>query len=259
MQAAWSGAIAFGLVNIPIKLYVATRDTSIDLDMLDSRDGAKVRYKRVNEQSGKEVPWASVVKGYKLNGKYVVLDEADFKKAAPEQSQELNLDFFCEASAIPSLYYEAAYLAQPEKTGSKAYVLLREALTKSKKVAVGSMVMRSRQHICVVLPYGEWLLVQRIHYPEDIHIPESVTGLPATSIKAAELKMAQSLVDQLTQKFDISDYKDTYHEKLMEFVKAKAKGKKFTTTPLRVVHKASNDLMDQLKASLGTKRKKKAS
>jgi DNA end-binding protein Ku len=259
MQAAWSGAIAFGLVNIPIKLYVATRDTTLDLDMLDSRDLHQVKYKRVNEESGKEVPWANIVKGYKLNGKYVVLEEADFKKAAPQQSQELNLDFFCEASSIPSLFYEATYLAQPEKTGGKAYTLLRDALTKAKKVAVGSMVMRNREHICVVLPYGEWLLVQRIHYLDDIHIPESVSGLSNTSVKPAELKMAQTLVDQMSQPFNIKNYKDTYHEKLLEFIKAKAKGKKINTPPLRVVHKASNDLMDQLKASLGAKRKKKAS
>lgn len=253
MAAIWSGAIAFGLVNIPVKLFSATQDDNLDLDMLDSHDLQRVRYKRVNEKTGKEVPWEKIVKGYKYNDHYVVLDDKDFERASPKKSREITLDFFCPLSDIESIYYETPYYAEPEKNGSRAYGLLREALTKARKAAVGSFVLRNREHLCVLRPYEKVLLVQTIRFAAEIRKPVDV-AIPAA--KPAELKMATTLIDQLSADFDISSLKDTYTDQLLTFIKAKAKGKKTTSGSLKVVHVASGDLLDQLKASMQQKKKR---
>jgi DNA end-binding protein Ku len=256
MASIWTGAIAFGLVNIPVKLYTATESTSLDLDMLDGHDHQKIHYKRVNEKTGKEVPWNQIIKGYKYDDRYVVLDDKDFQKASPQQTREITLDFFCPVKDIDPIYYETPYFAEPEKNGARAYLLLHTALEKSGKVAVGSFVLRNREHLCVLRPYGDILLLQQIRFAVEIRKPDAA-NLPARStVKSAELKMAAALIDQLTDKFDISALKDTYTDKLMEFIKAKAKGKKTVTPPLRVAHKAGADLMEQLKASMQPKRKR---
>jgi DNA end-binding protein Ku len=252
MASIWSGAIAFGLVNIPIKLYNAVHSDNLELDMLDSKDLERIHYKRVNEKTGKEVPWEQIVKGYKYEDRYIVLDDKDFQKAAPEQTREIGLDFFCEAAQIDPIYYETAYYAEPDKSG------LREALVLTEKVAVGSFVLRNREHLCVLRPFGKDLLVQTIHYQTELRAREG--DAPSTSTpKPAELKMATALINQLSASFDISHLKDTYNDKLMEFIKAKAKGKKTAAAPLRVAHKAPADLLEQLKASMQTKRKRAAS
>jgi DNA end-binding protein Ku len=255
MPSIWTGAIAFGLVNIPVKLFSATEESSLDLDMLDSHDFQKIHYKRVNEKTGKEVPWKQIVKGYKYENRYVVLDDKDFERASPQQTREITLDFFCASGDIDPIYYETPYWAEPEKNGARAYLLLFTALKKSGKVAVGSFVLRNREHLCVLRPYGDLLLVQKIRYSAELRDPAAVTLPARSSVKPAELKMATALIDQLTNKFDISELKDSYTGKLMQFIKAKAKGKKMVTPPLRVAHKAGTDLMEQLKASIQPKRK----
>lgn len=255
MASLWTGAIAFGLVNIPVKLFSATGEESLDLDMLDRNDGQKIHYKRVNEKTGKEVPWSSIVKGYKYNNRYIMLEDEDFEKASPGQTKEIALNFFCGAEEIDPLYYEGGYFAQPDKSGSRAYLLLMTALEKSGKVAVGSFVLRNRESLCVLRPYAGLLLVQKIRFAAELRSPDAVSLPARSSVKSAELKMATALIDQLTNKFDISDLKDTYTEKLLQFIKAKAKGKKPVTPALRVVHKAGTDLLEQLKASMQPKRK----
>lgn len=255
MASIWTGAIAFGLVNIPVKLFSATEESTLDLDMLDGHDFQKIHYKRVNEKTGKEVPWKQIVKGYKYANRYVVLEDKDFEQASPRQTREITLDFFCPLEDIDPIYYETPYWVQPEKNGARAYLLLYAALEKSGKAAVGSFVLRNREHLCVLRPYEGLLLVQKIRYSAELRDPEVVSLPSRSSVKAAELKMATALIDQLTNKFDISKLKDTYTDKLMQFIKAKAKGKKMVTSPLRVAHKAGSDLMEQLKASMRPKQK----
>lgn len=255
MRAIWSGAIGFGLVNIPVKLYSAVQGSELSLDMLDKKDHANIKFQRVNANTGKEVPWANIVKGYKVDDRYVVLTTEDFEKASPEKTKMIEITEFVEAKDIDSVYFETPYYLQPEKGGTKAYALLREALKKAGKVGLGTYVLRNRENLVVIKPAGDVLVLNKIRFAEEVRDPEELK-VPDAKITPAELKMAMQLIDQLTTEFDISKYKDTYSEKLMKLIEAKSKGKKIPTSPLRVVHSRSHDLMAQLKASLGSSKRK---
>ena len=255
MKSIWTGAIGFGLVNIPIKLYSAVSASEIDLDMLDKKDHARVKYKRVNERTGKEVLWANIVKGYNVNDKYVVLEEEDFARAAPEKSRIIEITGFIKEAEVNSIYYETPYYAFPEKNGNKAYALLRDALKKEGKAGLGSFVLRTRENLCIIKADENVIVVNRIRFAEEIRKPEELK-IPASVNKPAEMKMAIALINQLTTKFDIAKYKDTYTEKLIKIIKAKSKGKLKPVPQMKVVHSTTSDLMSQLKASLGTHRKK---
>jgi len=255
MKAIWTGAIGFGLVNIPIKLFSAIEDSDLDLDMLDSKDHSNIKFKRVNESTGKEVTFANIVKAYNLDGKYVVLDDEDFEKAMPEKTKSIDITSFTQASEIDSIYYENPYYAEPAKGGDRAYKLFHAALEKSGKVGIGSFVMRNKEKPCLVKTSGNALLIQRIRFAQEIRATEYLK-IPASEPKPAEIKMALSLIDQLTTEFDIAGIKDTYTEKLMELIKAKAKGKSVKQPTLKVAHSKTEDLMAQLQASLQSKVKK---
>ena len=255
MRSLWTGAIGFGLVNIPVKLFSATQQSDLDLDMLDKKDHSNIRFKRVNEKTGKEVPWANIVRAYNYEGNYVVLDDEDFKKASPEKTKMIEIAEFVEEKEVDSIYYETPYYLEPVKGGEKAYVLLRDALKKTGKTGLSTFVMRTKESLGLIKPSGNILLLQKIRYAEEIRATEEIK-IPDNAPKPAEIKMAISLIDQLTGKFDISKFKDTYSSELMKMIEAKAKGKKLPAPTMKVVHSTSKDLMEQLKASLETKRKK---
>jgi DNA end-binding protein Ku len=255
MRSLWTGAIGFGLVNIPVKLYSATQQSDLDLDMLDKKDHANIRFKRVNEKTGKEVPWANIVRGYNYDGNYVVLTDEDFKKASPEKTKMIEIAEFVEEAEVDTMFYETPYYLEPQKAGEKAYVLLRDALKKSGKTGLSTFVLRTKESLGLIKPSGKVLLLQKIRYEQEIRATEDL-NIPESTPKPAELKMALTLIDQLTGKFDISKYKDTYAAELMKLIEAKAKGKKVQAPAMKVVHSTSKDLMEQLKASLETKRKK---
>lgn len=252
MRAIWTGSIGFGLVNIPVKLYSAVESSTLDLDMLDKKDHANIRFKRVNEHTGKEVPWENIVRGYLINEKYVVLDKKDFEKAMPEKTKHIEIEQFVEESEIDSVYFEQPYYLEPDKTGARAYSLLRDALQKTGKAGVGIFVMHSREHVCIIKPRGKALVLNRIRFAEEIRSEKDIT-VPASHAKPAELKMAIDLISSLTKPFNISKYKDDYTEKLLKIIKAKSKGKTVPYTPMKVVHSTTTDLMEQLKASLKRK------
>jgi DNA end-binding protein Ku len=256
MRAIWTGAIGFGLVNIPVRIFSATQDSNLSLDMLDKKDHAKIRFKRINEDSGREVSWENIVKAYDYNGKYIVLDDEDFQKASPEKSKIIEIMEFVKEDEIQSIYYETPYYLEPQKSGVKAYALLREALKKSGKVGVGNFVMRTKDSLCVLKPMENAILLQGIRFAQEIREASELDIPGKSTITPAEMKMAIALVDQLSSKFDISKYKDTYSAELMKLIHAKAKGKQLKSAPLRVVHSKSKDLMDQLKESLSVKKKK---
>jgi DNA end-binding protein Ku len=256
MRAIWTGAIGFGLVNIPVRIFSATQDSNLDLDMLDKKDHSKIRFKRVNEDSGREVAWENIVKAYDYNGKYVVLDDEDFQKASPEKSKIIEIVEFVKETDIESIFYETPYFLEPQKSGQKAYTLLREALKKSGKVGLGNFVMRTKEALCVLKPMDNAILLQQIRFAQEIRNINDLDIPGKSTLKAGEMQMALALIDQLTGKFDISKYKDTYTDQLLKLIQAKAKGKKLQPSPLRVVHSKSKDLMDQLKESLSAKKKK---
>jgi len=257
MRAIWSGSIGFGLVNIPIRVFSATEDSSLDLHMLDKHDNANIRYARINQNTGKEVPWGDIVKGYKYNDKYVVLSDEDFEKASPKKSKTIEIDQFVEADKIDVTYYDTPYYLEPSKGGERAYELLRAALKETGKVAIGSYVMRSKENLCLLKTQEDMILLLKIRFPEEIRSYSDLNIPKTINVKPAELKMAVSLINQLTpKKFSISKYKDTYDDELMTLIEKKAKGKAIPKPHFKIVHNKSKDLMSQLKASLETKKKK---
>jgi DNA end-binding protein Ku len=255
MRAIWTGAIGFGLVNIPIKIYSATQGSELDLDMLDKKDHANIRFQRVNEKTGKQVPWENIVRGYNLDGHYVVLTDEDFEKVRPEKNKIITITEFVNETDIDSMFYENPYYLAPEKSGVKAYNLLREALQETGKAGLGTYVLRNKESLGLIKPHDDVLVLNKIRFAEEIR-DASELDVKATKSNPAELKMAIALINQLTGEFDISQYKDTYSSELMKLIKNKAKGKKIPAPTMHVVHSRSKDLMEQLKASLEKKGRK---
>jgi DNA end-binding protein Ku len=257
MRSIWTGSISFGLINIPIKLFSAVEESSLDLDMLDKSDHANIKFKRVNGSTGKEVATADIVKGYKLDDRYIILEDGDFEAADAEKTKTIDILSFADQKEIDPIYYEQPYYLEPDKGAAKAYELLRDALQKSKKVAVTTFVLRSKEGLAILKPYKEVIVLNRIRWEQEIR-PTTSLKLPKVSkTKAKESDMANQLIEQLTEPFDISTYKDEYTAKLLKIIKDKAKGKKQVAPKLKVVHKqSSDDLMSMLKASLETKKKK---
>ena len=251
MRPIWSGSISFGLVNIPVKMYPATQSSTLDLDMLDRKDLSNIRFRRVNESTGKEVEWENIVKGYKLeNEEYVVLTNKDFEQAAAEKNKLIEITEFVDPGEIDPIYYETPYYLAPDKSGERAYVLLREALLKAGKAGVVLFVMRNKETLAILRAREDVIVLNRIRFEEEIRSTEEL-DLPAKStVKPAELRMAITLIEELSGKFDISRYKDTYTAELMKLIKARAKGVKHKAPKLKLVHSRSGDLMGQLKASL---------
>jgi DNA end-binding protein Ku len=249
MRAIWTGAIGFGLVNIPVKLFSAAQASELDLDMLDKKDHAHIKFKRVNEETGKEISWDNIVKGYKYKGDYVILEDKDFEKASPKRSKFIEITDFVLEEEVDSVYYETPYFLEPEKSGMKAYALLREAFKKSGKAGIASFILRSKEHLCILRPYKNVIVLNRLRFAEEIRDPSELK-LPKDKPKPTELKMALSLIDQLTTSFDIKKYKDTYTAELRKLIKAKATGKTVKEPTLKVTHRKAEDLMSQLKASL---------
>jgi DNA end-binding protein Ku len=255
MRAIWTGAIGFGLVNIPIKLYSATQGSELDLDMLDKKDHSNIRFQRVNAKTGKEVAWENIVRGYNLDGHYVVLTDEDFEKVRPEKNKIININEFVEESEIDSMYYENPYYLAPEKNGVKAYNLLRDALAETGKAGLGSFVLRNKESLGIIKPHENVLVLNKIRFAEEIRSTDELE-VKATKTSPQELKMAIALINQLSGEFDITQYKDTYSTELLKLIKNKAKGKKIPVPTMRVVHSRSKDLMEQLKASLDRKGRK---
>jgi DNA end-binding protein Ku len=236
-------------------LFSATESAHLDLDMLDKRDHANVKYQRVNADTGKEVPWSDVVKGYKQDGDYVVLTDDDFEKASPKKSKMIEIEEFAEEAMIDPTFFDTPYYMEPAKGGERAYALLREALKDTGKVAVGRFVMRSRENLCILRAQDEMLMLMKLRFAEEIRDTKEL-DLPSAKmeIKPAELKMAEALIDQLTpKKFDISKYKDTYDKELLKLIEAKSKGKKIAAPKVKATKTKTVDLMEQLKASLHKK------
>ncbi len=250
MKAIWKGAISFGLVNIPVKLYSATEQSNLDLDMVDSRDMAKIRFQRVNEQTDKVVMYENIAKAYMLDGNYILLNDEDFEAAAPEKSKIIEVNNFVDENEIDTIYFENSYYVEPEKSGVKAYALLREALLKSGKVGIAQFVLRTAEALTVLKPMGNILVLSKIRFAQEIRSTEGF-DLPSTSIvKPAELKMALTLINQYSEPFNSEKYKDEYANALLKVINSKASGKKGKLRKLGPVSDKTGDLMEQLKASL---------
>ena len=227
-RGLWKGAISFGLVNVPVELYSAhKRSAELDLTMLDKRDMAPVGYKRVNKANGKEVPWEDVVKGYEYeDDKYVVLSEEDFRRANPEASKTVDIHAFVDLEDIAPLFFETPYYLSPGKRGEKAYALLRDAMAKTGKAGIATVVIRTKAYLAAVVALDEALVLNTLRYAnelktaEELEIPEKLKGHKPSS---KELDMALRLVDDMADDWKPENYHDTYHEDLLKRIEEKVK------------------------------------
>lgn len=256
MRAIWNGSIGFGLVNIPIKLYSATDSSTLDLDMLDKKDLSNIRFKRINEKTGKEVVWENIVKGYKIEDQYIVLDDADFEAASPEKSKILSISQFVKTSEIDPAYYETPYFLEPQKNGEAAYKLLLSSLLKTKMAGLGTFILRDREILCLIRPFEDKILmVNRLRFPEELRSFDDLK-IPGKTAKAEELKMAEALIKSLEAPFDEKKFKDTYNADLLKIIEQKAKGEKVNIAKNKEPEGKTSDLMAMLKASLESGKKK---
>ena len=256
MKSVWNGSISFGLVSIPIKLFSGSEERALDLDMLDSHDGERIRYKRVNEKTGKEVEWKDIVKGYKKDDKYIILEKEDFENANVKKSKTIDIEEFVMAEEVSDVLFKKPYFIKPQKGGEKSYALLRDALKKTEKLGVATFVMRQKEHLSLVGVYEDALVLHIIRFDDEIRDTAELK-LPQPKVAKKELDMAIALIDQYTEQFDFSKFKDVYNEQLIKIIDAKSTGKiaksdKFESKPTQ-----AKDLMAQLKASL--EKRKKAS
>ena len=261
-RAIWKGAVSFGLVYIPVELHSASRAGTIDLDLLDSRDFAPIGYQRFNKRTGKVVDWGDIVKGYQYKkGEYVALSDEDFRQANVKASQTIEIESFTEAKDIAPEFYETPYYLAPAKGGEKGYALLRETLQKSGKVAVGNIVMRGRQHLCMITGEDRALMLVTLRFAQEIRSPDDLE-LPPANAKSAkvsprEVAMAERLVAEMSAPWRPQDYRDTYREDLMRRIQEKIRKKQtHVLTPKEKQPKEERksaeiiDLMSVLKKSL---------
>ena len=234
MRAIWKGSISFGLVNIPIALYPATRKEELRFRLLRRSDLSPVNYKRVAEKDGKEVPWDQIVKGYEYEkGKYIVLKDEDFERVDLEATQTVDIQDFVELEEIDPMFFYKPYYLEPQKGGDKAYVLLRDSLEESKKVGIAKVVIKTRQYLAGVKPEDGALVLELMHFADEL-IDTSQLHLPKKlEVGKRELNMAKALIDSMSAKWNPEKYRDDYREALMEVIeeKVEAGGKEIKERP----------------------------
>ncbi|WP_426337582.1 Ku protein [Pseudoduganella sp. R-31] len=259
-RALWKGAISFGLVHIPVELHKAVESHDLDLTMLDKRDFSPIGFKRYNKGTGKEVTWDNIVKGYEYSdGEYVVLSDEDLRLANPKATQTIDIMAFVDADSVPLTFYETPYYLSPGRGGDKVYALLRQTLSKAGRIAIATVVIRTRQHLCALVSVGDGIIMNTLRYATEIRNPEDLKLPGDSGITDKELKMALSLVEEMSEKWNPKGYHDTYREDVLKLVEKKVKAGQTHTltepTGEAPVPKASNvvDLVALLKQSLGSK------
>jgi DNA end-binding protein Ku len=257
MRSLWTGAINFGLVNIPVKLYSASESHSLDLDMLHAKDLSPIRFARVCREDGKEVAWDDIVKGYEYRkGDYIVLTKEDMAKAAPGRQDTLDIVAFADASEVDPAYFEKPYYLEPGKGAAKVYTLLCQALAEAGKVAITKYVLRNREHLGCIRAQDDMLVMIQMRFADEIRNADAIKLPKQPKVTKPEIGLALQLIDQLTKPFDPAEYKDTYIEELERIIEEKAAGKKPTAAPSP--RKAEvKDLMAALKQSIDQGKKGK--
>lgn len=252
-HSIWSGAINFGLVTIPVKLYSAVRSDDLSFNMLHAKDQGRIKYERICSVDGESVPWDEIVKGYEVEkGEYVVLTDEDFRAVNPVASQSVDILEFVNGDSINPMYFDKPYYLEPSKQGRHAYALLREALNSAQKVAIARVVIRTKEYIAAVRPTGDALVLELMHWANET-IESSTLDLPGTEkLPEAELKMAKMLIDTMSvENFEPEKFTNRYHDELLAMIEARASGKvtPITQTPAIAKTKVVN-LMDVLARSL---------
>lgn len=260
MHSIWSGTLSFALINIPVQVFSAHEEHALSFDLLHKSDLSPIRYARFCKAEEKEVPYKDIVKGYEYEkGEYVVVDEEDFKKVNVEKTSTIEIVQFANASEIDPIYFEKPYFLAPGKGADKSYVLLRETLEKSKKVGVVKFVFKNREHVGIIKPYGEAIVLTQMRFAHEIRSVDELKLPTDVQVNKKELDMALKLVEQLSEPFKPQAFKDEYTEELKEIIEEKIKGEAHHKPKKGAMVKPSkvHDIMSLLKASLEEKPRKR--
>ncbi|MBV8951915.1 MAG: Ku protein [Actinobacteria bacterium] len=252
-SSVWSGSISFGLVSVPVKLTTATRSRDVSFNQLEEGTGARIRYKRVSEQTGEEVPYDKIVKGYEIRkGSYVIVDSDELKAFAPTATHTIEIEDFVDLADIDPLYFEQPYYVIPDKNAAKPYRLLVEAMTGLQKVALGRIVIRSKEHLVAIRPVDGVLCVETMRYADEVVGVDALEGVPGDEITVndRELQMARQLIEALSGEFEPDKYHDEYREQLLDLIERKAAGEDIVAEPQAEAPAKVLDLMAALEASL---------
>ncbi len=253
-RAIWSGAISFGLVNVPVKLYSATSPKSIRFHQISSKTGARVRQKRVDSTTGDEVPFEDIVKGYELSpDRYVLIDPDELDALDPKRTKTIDIEEFVDLNEIDPIYYDHSYYVAPTAGGAKAYRLLLDAMREAGKVAIGRIVIRTKQQLCALRPNSDVMTLSTMLFGDEVLSPDRLDELDAIGDAEAtkrELTMAQQLIDSLSAEFDPTKFRDDYRDRVLDLIERKAAGEEIAVQPEAEDTSPAPDLMAALEASL---------
>jgi DNA end-binding protein Ku len=257
-RAIWSGAISFGLVNVPVKLFSATSPKSVRFHQLSSKTGGRIRQKRVDATTGEEVPYEEIVKGYEVTpDRYVIIEPDELEALDPKATKTVDIEEFVDLAEIDPIYYDHNYYLAPTAGGAKAYRLLLDAMRESGKVGIGRVVLRSKQQLCALRPTGEVLTLTTMLFGDEVLPPDRIDDLESVTEAEAtprELAMAEQLISTLSADFEPEKYHDEYRERVLEMIERKAAGEAVTVQPQAEEPVAAPDLMAALEASLAAVR-----
>ena len=252
-RAIWSGAISFGLVNVPVKLYTAVSPKDVRFNQLEEGTGARIRQKRVSAETGEEVPYERIVKGYEISpDRYVVVTPEELEALDPKATRSIEIQDFVDLDQIDPVHYERPYYLVPERGAAKAYALLLQAMKDSNKVAIARMVLRTKQYLAAIRPMGDVLCLETLLYHDEVVPTEDLEGLPDSEVEISEreLKMARQLIESLSTDFEPEKYHDEYRERVLDLIERKAEGQEIVTQPAAEEPTQAVDLMAALEASL---------
>jgi DNA end-binding protein Ku len=253
-RAIWTGAISFGLVNVPVKLYSATSQKTVRFHQLSSKTGARIKQKRVDPSTDEEVPYEEIVKGYEITpDHYVLIEPEELEALDPKATKTIDVEDFVDLSEIDPIYYDHSYYLAPSTGGAKAYRLLLDAMRDTGKVGIGLVVLRSKQQLCALRPTGDVLTLSTMLFGDEVLPPDRLDELDSIGDAEAsprELKMAEQLIESLSTEFDPSKYHDEYRERVLDLIEKKAAGEEIAVQPEAEEPEAAPDLMAALEASL---------
>jgi len=263
-RSMWRGTISFGLVSIPVSLMPAVAQRDLSFHLLDSKDLSPVHNKRVNA-AGSEVPWERIVKGYELpDGRWVTVADEDFRAANVQATQTIDVMGAVCAEEIPLRFFDTPYYLAPEKAGAKPYALLREALKRAGRIAIGQIVIRTRQHLCALVPEGDLLMLEVLRYPHELRAADDIevpgAELAELGVTDAEVALAEQLVTTIAASWDPESYRDTYHDDLLALIERKAEGEavEIVAEPQQAVAAQVVDIAELLKRSVEDARRARA-
>jgi DNA end-binding protein Ku len=256
-RAIWSGAISFGLVNIPVKLYSAVSRKTVRFHQLDAESGQRIRQQRINPESGEEVPYEQIIKGYEIGpDRYVTITPDELDALEPQKTRTIDIEDFVELDQIDPIFYDHPYYLAPDTGAGKAYRLLLDAMEEAGRVAIARVVIRSKENLVAIRPHGGVMTMETMLFADEVIPPDSLEELSATDgdqkTSKRELEMAQQLIDSLTSEFEPEKYRDEYRERVLELIERKAQGETVVVEAPPEEPKEVPDLMAALEASIAS-------